>query len=695
MAKPWAQAWPAVALSCAIFLVVMAPPAHAMATWLSPLSVAEAGQGSNAQVAAAMDDRGDMLVVWVQTNQAHGVIEAAWRSAGGTFQAPVDLSPGDDAEAEDPVVAMDAQGDATIVWRTAHDYPGFRSLRSVTRSASGQFGEVAEPDNTNHEDYDPLVAMDAQGDTTIAWVLYNDNNYLIAERTSLEGEKLGPLKSVSLPEVYTEPTSNATAPALAMNASGDTGIAWLDVEPPQYFSPPEPAWVPSVQLATRPAAGSFSEPVGPYVPSWEPVIAQGPPTIAMDPNGEPTAIWSSLRAGEKQSIEVFSPTPPHEAPRASGVLAKETGASLLEPTIAMNAGGDTTVAWSSPSQAVTAVTRPAGGVFGNPITITGPSACAGKLAVAVDKSGDSVVVWMGSGGFVEASTRADGGSFGAPVKLSAGGETLGSITAAFDSQGNAMATWMNFDGTNDIAQLAGYQADGPSLEGAQIPTEGQAGIPLTFSVSPLSLWSTISSTSWSWDDGSPDSSGESVTHVFGDPGVYRVAVKAADTLGNVTSTARSITIRASTVDPPGTIVLPPIDPPRVKRRRLEAAVADFTPLFATRAATAGNTLGLLVGIAAVKGVHTGDKIVIRCIAGCRRRLQESLLVGGHRNTHGTITISPPLPLLGTTRIEMQVLTRGRVTRFAQYRFVRMRRGVIAYVAHQGCLSSAGRSLRCP
>ena len=93
--------------------------------------------------------------------------------------------------------------------------------------------------------------------------------------------------------------------------------------------------------------------------------------------------------------------------------------------------------------------------------------------------------------------------------------------------------------------------------------------------------------------------------------------------------------------------------------------------------------------------HIGDKVVMRCIAGCRRHLQESLLVGGRRNKHGTITISPPLPLLDTTRIEMQVLARGRVTRFAQYRFVRMRRGVIAYVAHQGCLSSTGRSLLCP
>jgi hypothetical protein len=124
-------------------------------------------------------------------------------------------------------------------------------------------------------------------------------------------------------------------------------------------------------------------------------------------------------------------------------------------------------------------------------------------------------------------------------------------------------------------------------------------------------------------------------------------------------------------------------------------VSAFTPLFATRASTGGSTLGLLVAITEVGGARRGDTIVVRCIAGCQHTLHETRHVRRHNNAHGTIAITPPLVLHRSTRIEIDLLERGHIARYVQYRFVRTRRGVIAYITHTGCLSSAGRRGTCP
>jgi hypothetical protein len=378
------------------------------------------------------------------------------------------------------------------------------------------------------------------------------------------------------------------------------------------------------------------------------------------------------------------------------VLAKEPGTSGIVPQIAMNAAGEATVAWSSPSQAVTVATRSAADSYSNPVMLTGSGESTGTPAVAIDEQGDSEVVWMESNGFVEGSTESAGGKFGEPVRLSSGGKTLGPVSAAMDSQGDGVSSWVSSEGANDIVQLAGYQATGPSLEMLQAPTEGQAGDPLAFSVSPLSVWSTIASTTWSWGDGSPDTSGTGVTHVFDAAGTYQVSVSATDALGNATNATRTVTIQAAPTvhtNPKTTPTLPKAKA-KPKPKAKEAAVPVFTPLFATKAAIGGSTLGLFIGIASVRGARAGDTIVVRCTAGCQRPLHETVHVGKHHNARGTIAISPPLVVSQTTRVEIEVLAPGRVPRFVQYRFIRAGGKLIAHPTRKGCLPPGGRARSC-
>jgi hypothetical protein len=387
--------------------------------------------------------------------------------------------------------------------------------------------------------------------------------------------------------------------------------------------------------------------------------------------------------------------------------ALETEVSEIQPKVAVDAAGDTTIVWGSPKAGMKVMTRQSG-AFSKPIELESPSSGGSPPAIAMDDKGDGAVVWVGKaepGDFPLGSTMPAGGMFGTPVflmnigDLSVPENSESPVTLAMDTQGNAVSAWVSSNGERDTVQVAGYQASGPQLEALQAPTEGQAGAPLAFSASPLSVWSTIASTTWSWGDGSPDTSGTDVAHVFNAPGTYQVSVSATDALGNTTNATRTIII----IHAPLTLNINPTltnnpktspTPPKSKLKAKEAVVSLFTPLFATRASTGGSSLGLLVGIPAVKGARAGDTIVVRCTAGCQRPVRMTIHVRKH-HARDVLTISPPLSVYRTTRIEIELLAPGHVARFVQYQFVRTGNALIAHPTHRGCLSLAGRPRSCP
>jgi hypothetical protein len=83
-----------------------------------------------------MDLQGDATVVWLsgslEPQAQSNVVEAAWRPADGTFNRLTE--PLSEASARTPVVAMDAEGDTTIAWA------GFNGGASIIYAASRPIG---------------------------------------------------------------------------------------------------------------------------------------------------------------------------------------------------------------------------------------------------------------------------------------------------------------------------------------------------------------------------------------------------------------------------------------------------------------------------------------------------------------------------------------------------------------------------
>jgi PKD repeat protein len=669
----------------------------ALPGWSLQTNLVEGPEREHATASVAMDGKGDTLVAWNEPVGGYEAIEVAWRPAGGTFEKPIAVSP-IGVRAFSPAVAMNSRGDATVawLWLPLGGFPGEGIIDVATRSAGGAFTapvQIAGSDSNAGLD----IAMDQGGDTTIAWTHYNDAYHLVQGSTRPAGGAFS--KAVTLSGASDGGSENvsATGPTIAMDSSGDTTIAWSASALNSEYRQIAPFYS---QISTKLAGGNFSSP-----PTSLSVKAS---EVAGNPSGEALLAWQSYNAGTLKLEGAFRPTVHDSFGEPLTIFSEDIGESEAASTYSaatLDAVGETTAVIETLSSMMT-TTRPVGGSFSKPAVVAeGVAGMNSQPRLVTDEGGDSTLMWLSYGGdhpeipVIESASRPAGGQFGPVLRLATGPNSQ-PPNVAIDAYGDSATAWISSDGTTQQLHFAGYQAAGPRLEAVQAPAEGQAGEALSFSTAPLSVFSEVASTTWSWGDGSPSSSGVQVDHKFAAPGAYRVSLTATDALGNSTTTTRTVLVTAATnveVGQPRGLVNSaaphvPAKPPRVSA---ELVAKPFTPLFATQASTKKQSLGRVVAIAKVRGVADGDTIVVRCLVACARPLHLIRHISSRHNRGGAFAISPPLVVTRATRIRVAVLTPRHVPRFVDYRFGRSSREVVPHPTLRGCLSSAGTPRPCP
>jgi hypothetical protein len=282
-----------------------------------PLSAA--GQdGENPRV--AMDAAGDAVVVWKRKNGTNFIIEASSRAAGGIFTAPVPLSAaGQDAAS--PRLAMSAGGRAVAVW---HRSNGTNLIVEAASFTAGGSWSAPVPLSAPGEDAEvPQVAMDAAGDAVAVWERFNGTNEIVETASLAAGG------GWSAPVPLSAAGQDASAQRVAMDANGGAVAVWDRFNGTNLI----------VEAASRPAGGSFGAPV--------PLSAAGQdaeePRIAMSAGGDAVAAWERFN-GANWIVE---------AARRSGggafsapVPLSVAGQDAEEPWVVMDAGGDAIAAWS-------------------------------------------------------------------------------------------------------------------------------------------------------------------------------------------------------------------------------------------------------------------------------------------------------------------------------------------------------------
>jgi hypothetical protein len=186
------------------------------------------------------------------------------------------------------------------------------------------------------------------------------------------------------------------------------------------------------------------------------------------------------------------------------------------------------------------------------VSPTNEDTFSGSMAFLGD---DAYFAWRGNppGEQTKATIQGARWSNGASLpdvarNLDEAGQSYGTPTLVGDLEGSVVALY-TFGKT---LRAAAYDGGAPILLGAGVPATATVGQPVSLSASFTDLWSGLGGgqPTWSFGDGTPGASGGSVSHTFGAPGTYTIALSAGDALGNATSSAYTIVVSGSAGPPP-------------------------------------------------------------------------------------------------------------------------------------------------
>jgi mRNA-degrading endonuclease HigB of HigAB toxin-antitoxin module len=175
---------------------------------------------------AAMDNNGNALIVWMQHN---GTRQQIYKSEyrDGEWTHPTDLfnsiSP-DAGSANSPQVAMDDNGNALIVWPQS-DGSNYQVFKSEYRDGAWIHpATLSGYINPNGEDvYDPQVAMDNSGNAVIVWQQSDGSTQQIYKSEYRDGAWTHP---EDLDDNISQNGQDAYPSQVAMDDSGNAVIVW-------------------------------------------------------------------------------------------------------------------------------------------------------------------------------------------------------------------------------------------------------------------------------------------------------------------------------------------------------------------------------------------------------------------------------------------------------------------------------------
>jgi hypothetical protein len=447
------------ALLALVPVLAAAAPAHASPGWLPPQGLSEPGKNAF-NVSTAMDAAGNAIVVWEREHESgltHD-IQLATHTPGGGFTAPTTLA----LSSTDPVAVVTPGGRAAIAWRRFS--AGKYQIQIVTRPPGGSFSapetvaEVASealPAGTR-------VAIDEAGDLAVAW----------SQR---------------------DPSSELTPdPFFVMAAVRPAGGAFST---PKRVSPPEPKHA-DAPLGEEPAQKQVR--YEQEVSEWSKRrLAASSVQIAIDEAGEALVVWSYQDGtiDNEGHLHPFSLIQTSEQPAAGSFSPFATisppGVKSDEPQVGFDASGRAVVVWRHAEEfeaQIEAATRPFGGGFSSPqlLSATGTGIRSEIPRLAVTPAGGASVVWRRSTGFATTMQAID---IAADGSLSAV-ETLPLATAdapsypelAGNRKGDLLAVWSGLSATESLVRASLRGAGGTFAAPAAVSETSNEALQATVAI---------------------------------------------------------------------------------------------------------------------------------------------------------------------------------------------------------------------
>jgi hypothetical protein len=287
----------------------------------------------------ACDADGDFVVAW--ENYAYGdkiwdVYAQRFTSAGAREGEEFLVNATTDGQQLSPSVSCDADGGFVVAWMSYQwDEAGQEIYaRQFDPAGAALGGEFHVNTWTDREQNAPSVACDADGDFVVAWQsrLQDGSEYgVYAQRYSAAGVTRGEEFRVN----------NATdgmqvGPSVASDANGNFVVAWTG---------PGPGGFDADVYARRFDAAGVAKGVESRVSTLT-AIAQYAASVASNADGDYVIAWQRLM--QDGSFDVFARS--YDAagvPRgAESPVNTTTAGAQIDPSVAINANGDSLVVWS-------------------------------------------------------------------------------------------------------------------------------------------------------------------------------------------------------------------------------------------------------------------------------------------------------------------------------------------------------------
>ena len=311
----------ALVAAALVFLLgaLLAASSPAAPVPLTPVNVSAPGQSAQ-EPQVAVDPVGDTVAVWARYFEAHTVIQAASRRAGGAWTSPIELSVAG-RNATEPQVALDGAGNATAIWSR---YDGADYLvQASARPAGGGWEPPLDLSTTGESAEAPQVAVGPTGEGVAVWSRSDGVDHIVQSAARTPGGLW------ASPVDLSGSGKDAEEPQVAVDPAGEAVAVW---------STSDIGFNTRAQGAVRPQGGSWSPAV---VLSAAGMIAENP-QVAVDPGGGAVAVWTSSDA--TPSV-IQSATRAPGGPWGAPVRLSEIGRNSKEVQVAFAATGDGVGIW--------------------------------------------------------------------------------------------------------------------------------------------------------------------------------------------------------------------------------------------------------------------------------------------------------------------------------------------------------------
>ncbi|MEH2081064.1 MAG: putative Ig domain-containing protein [Nostoc sp.] len=299
--------------------------------------------GNQLNPAVAMDADGDFIISWESSGQdgsGSGIYAQRYNSAGVAVGDEFQVNTNTIGNQLNPTVAINATGDFVISWQSQDASGSGIYAQRYKSSGVAIGGEFQVNTSTNNNQVNPTIAMDADGDLVISWTSYGQDGSgdgIYAQRYNNAGVAQG-----GEFQVNTHADNFQYNPTVAMDADGDFVISWTSYNQDGYGNG---IYAQRYNHAGQAQGGEFQV-------NSDIDYDQTNSTIAIDADGDFVISWQSYNYIDGYGFEIYA-----QRYNSFGVaqgsnfkVNTKKDKDQVNPTVAIDTGGDFVISWQSYGQ---------------------------------------------------------------------------------------------------------------------------------------------------------------------------------------------------------------------------------------------------------------------------------------------------------------------------------------------------------